>query len=96
MFRLHNTNLQAEINAFRTSLNEQNVTKEITRQLTERQRFIIDLLTQNAIVTIPEMSRKMAVTERTIKRDLQQLKQLSILRRIGGRKEGHWEIKLEH
>ena len=96
MFRLHNTNLQAEIHAFRTSLDEQNVTKEITRQFTERQRLIVELLTQNATATIPEMSRKMAVTERTIKRDLQQLQQLGILRRIGGRKEGHWALKLEH
>jgi len=84
--------LQAEIKAFVTSLEGGNVTKETNAQLTERQRVLIALVQADSQISIPEMSRKTAVTERTIKRDLADLQAQGILRRVGGRKEGRWEI----
>ena len=92
MFRLHHQNLQAEIHAFVTSLDVENVTKEDHGKITDRQRILLQQIQTDSHITIPEMSRKTAVTERTIKRDLQQLQQLGLIKRIGGRKEGHWEI----
>lgn len=92
MLRLHDNNLQAEIEAFVTSLEGDNVTKETNAQLTERQRVLIALIQSNPQIAIPEMSRKTAVTERTIKRDLADLQAQGILRRVGGRKEGKWEV----
>ena len=68
------------------------VTKDVTIELTERQRILINLIRDNRTITIPEMSGKAAATERTIQRDLQYLQQLGLLCRIGGRKEGHWEV----
>ena len=50
------------------------------------------IIKENPQVSIPEMSRKTAVTERTIKRDLQLLQQRGLVERVGGRKEGHWEV----
>ena len=91
MTRLHHQNLQAEIHAFVTSQDE-NVTKEITDKQTERQRILMRIIKENPQVSIPEMSRKTAVTERTIKRDLQLLQQRGLVERVGGRKEGHWEV----
>ena len=91
MFRLHHQNLQAEVHAFVTS-QEENVTKEITDKQTERQRILMRIIKENPQVSIPEMSRKTAVTERTIKRDLQLLQQRGLVERVGGRKEGHWEV----
>ena len=75
-----------------TSLKGENVTKEVAIQLTERQRVLIRFIQENPQIAIPEMSRKAAVTERTIKRDLADLQLRGVLRRVGGRKEGHWEI----
>lgn len=92
MLRLHDSNLQAEIKAFVTSLEGENVTKEYTAQLTERQRVLVGLIQNDPQIAIPEMSRKTAVTERTVKRDLADLQVQGILRRVGGRKEGYWEI----
>ena len=92
MLRLHHQNLQAEIHAFVTSLDGENVTKEITDKQTERQRILMRIIKENPQVSIPEMSRKTAVTERTIKRDLQLLQQRGLVERVGGRKEGHWEV----
>lgn len=92
MLRLHNQNLQAEINAYKTSINDINVGKDVVKELNERQYFILEILTKDSTLTIPQMSGKTAATERTIQRDLQYLQQLGLLRRIGGRKEGYWEV----
>jgi len=67
-----------------------NVTKDVTKQLTERQRLILDMIRDDNSVTIPEMSRKANVSERTIKRDITKLQELRLLKREGGRKEGRW------
>ena len=89
---LHNTNLKAEIAAFVTSTEETNVTKEKTTKLTDRQLIIIQTIKTNPHIAIPEMSRKTGVTERTIKRDIAYLQSIGLLRRVGGRKEGHWVL----
>ena len=68
------------------------VTKDATLELTERQKVILLVIKENPLVTIPEMSLKMNVVTRTIKRDLEVLKSKGFLKREGSRKEGHWEI----
>ena len=68
------------------------VTKDATHELTERQKVILLVIKENPLVTIPEMSLKMNVVTRTIKRDIEVLKSKGFLKREGSRKEGHWEI----
>ena len=72
---------------------EQDVTKDVTKELTERQKLIIELINKNALVTIPEMSQKTGVVIRTIKRDIEDLQAKGILTREGGRKGGRWVRK---
>ena len=96
MLRLHNQNLQSEINAYKTSINDINVGKDVVKELNERQHFILEILAKDSTLTIPQMSGKTAATERTIQRDLQYLQQLGLLRRIGGRKEGYWQVIHPH
>jgi ATP-dependent DNA helicase RecG len=74
-----------------------NVIKEpqyVTKKLSERQEIIINLIRQNPLVTIPEMSLKIGVVSRTIKRDIKDLQSEGIIAREGGRKEGRWVIKM--
>ena len=103
MLRLHNQNLQSEINAYKTSINDIIVGKDVGKdvgkgqsvhrqKLNERQYLILEMLAKDGTLTIPQMSGKAATTERTIQRDLQYLQQLGLLRRIGGRKEGYWDV----
>lgn len=77
--------------------NDKNVTKDVTKDVTkeipERQMIILDLIRENKNLTIPEMSLKTNVTERTIKRDIANLQELGIISREGGRKDGSWIIK---
>lgn len=66
----------------------------VTKELSERQEIIINLIRQNPLVTIPEMSLKIGVVSRTIKRDIKDLQSEGIITREGGRKEGRWVIKM--
>ena len=67
-----------------------NVTKDVTKELSERQELILGLIDKNPSVTISEMSLKIGVTTRTIKRDIGLLIGSGVLKREGGRKEGEW------
>jgi predicted HTH transcriptional regulator len=71
----------------------ENVTKDVTKELTDRQKIILEIIKENSLVTIPEMSLKTGVTTRTIKRDIEDLQSWGILFRKGGRKDGEWIIK---
>ena len=67
-------------------------------ELTERQQVILELVsadpTLSAKALSEKMSEKSSVNERTIERDIAKLKKLDYLRRIGGRKDGHWEVNI--
>lgn len=71
-------------------------------ELTERQRVILELISIDSTLSAKTLSEKMSekmsekssVNERTIERDIAKLKKLDYLRRIGGRKDGHWEINI--
>ena len=91
MLRIHQHNLSAEIAAFNASM-EANDTKDDTKQLTDRQEIILDLIREDDTTTISQMIQKIQVSEITIKRELSILKKMGILERIGGRKEGKWLI----
>ena len=55
---------------------------------------ILENCLENPNITIPEMAQKLAVTERSIQRNIQKLQDEGFLKRIGGRKEGYWEVNL--
>lgn len=38
------------------------------------------------------MSTRLGVNEKTVRRDIDDLKAKGLIIRVGGRKEGHWEI----
>lgn len=58
----------------------------------ETARKILAALVANSSMTIPELSRQFGVTERSIQRNIQKLQDSGLLRRVGGRKGGHWEV----
>lgn len=53
---------------------------------------ILDASRQNSTITIPELSALLGITERSVERNIQKLQQNGLLRRVGGRKEGRWEV----
>lgn len=66
--------------------------EDVPKELSERQNIILDLIKENPLVTIPEMSLKTGVVATTVKRDIEYLQAKGVIVRKGGRKEGHWKI----
>ena len=53
---------------------------------------ILELIKENRYITIPELSQEIGVAERTIERNLQNLQNKNLLKRVGGAKGGYWEV----
>ena len=66
--------------------------KDILKKVSDRQGLILLLIKTNELITIQEMTQKVKVSEKTIKRELATLQEKGILTREGGRKDGHWVI----
>lgn len=68
----------------------ENVGKEKSLELSERQQNIISVVKCHPEITIPELAQRMSgkktVTTRTIERDIAALQTKGILKREGGRK----------
>ena len=69
-----------------------NETKDETKQLSERQQLIVQIIQEDDTITINEMAQKANVAEITIKRELATLQEKDIPTREGGRKDGRWVI----
>ena len=67
-------------------------TKDSTKELTDRQLVIIELLYQNGTINIPDLAQKTNVTERTIKRDISILQKNGYIERMNGKKGGYWQV----
>ena len=61
-------------------------------KISELDNRIIRLIKENKYITFPELSKETAKSEPTIHRHLDRLIKLDIIRRVGLRKSGYWEI----
>jgi len=69
------------------------VTENVTENVTEKRLvLIINEIKKNPQVSYEQLSNLLGVTKMTISRDIEKLKQLDILKRIGPAKGGHWQI----
>lgn len=77
-----------------------NVAVNVAEELTERQRFIIELVKKgitddvalNVAVNTKYLSQKLNVNRKTIQRDIAYLQERKLLQWVGSDKTGHWEI----
>jgi ATP-dependent DNA helicase RecG len=53
---------------------------------------IIVLINKNPKITIPEMSKEIGITERSVERNINKLKEQALLVRIGSDKGGYWKV----
>jgi len=53
---------------------------------------ILDLLAQDGELTIPQLAEQIGITPRAIEKNIQKLQDSGLLKRVGGRKEGHWKV----
>jgi len=71
---------------------EPGLSEKSTRTVGKTSEKILAAIQDSGAVTIAELARATGVTERTIERNLQKLQAMGRIRRIGGRKQGYWEI----
>ena len=53
---------------------------------------MLNFLAANGTATIPEMAAKLNLTANDVNYHLRKLQQTTRLKRVGGRKEGYWEV----
>ena len=70
-----------------------NGVKDGVKELTDIQCVIIREMENNPSITTRELAQKTDIKFRTIQRYINQLQEMGIVSRVGGRKEGLWEVK---
>ena len=60
--------------------------------LKDRQKKVVAAIVKDSHVSAKELAEKFGVTEKTIKRDLQLLKQQNLITRVGADKNGYWKV----
>ena len=60
--------------------------------LKDRQKKVITALSKDPHASAQKLAEKFGVTEKTIKRDLQLLKQQNLITRVGADKNGYWKV----
>ena len=67
-------------------------TKDGTKELTERQLVILNLIKKDDKITSSVLTQKTGISQRTLMRELATLNEIGIITREGGRKDGRWVI----
>jgi ATP-dependent DNA helicase RecG len=83
------------VTLFKTKITnkELNVVENVVDNVVEKRlNKILNFLKQNSQLSANEISKLLGITERTVQRDLNKLKNLNKIKRIGSDKGGHWEI----
>ena len=63
------------------------------KDITEREKIIIDLIKSNPQITLTEISDKIDKSLRTVNNAMKALQEKGIIERSGGKKNGSWKVK---
>ena len=67
--------------------------KGCKKELSDLQKLILDMLSEDSKTTIPELAGKMGMSARKVSQELKSLREeFQVLKREGGRKNGYWVI----
>jgi ATP-dependent DNA helicase RecG len=64
----------------------------ISDTINDRQRLILTTITRSQQITMTELAEQTKVGLAAVKRDIDALKEKDIIKRIGSRKTGYWQI----
>lgn len=77
-------------------VNSVDVVKDVVNNLSDRQHLILEMIRKDNTLSARAMSERLSgegkVSERTVQRDLETMKKMGILSRIGGPFNGKWTI----
>jgi len=69
-----------------------NVPENVPENVPDRLKMIRDFMSKNNKIKISELAKRLSVNEKTIKRDIEKLKEEGLLKRVGGAKGGSWVV----
>ena len=61
--------------------------------MNQTQQKIIEMILLNPKMTQAAMAEELGVTSRAVKKNIKELNERGILRRVGSARSGYWEIK---
>lgn len=64
----------------------------INASLTDFQVQLVDLIAENPFISYEVLAEKLNKNRTTVMRNIQKLKELGILKRVGPKKSGYWEV----
>ncbi len=77
---------------YRKAEGPKRVLKGVLKGLTKNQERIISEVRKNPKITSEELAKIVGISSRKIRDNMKKLKEEGLIKRIGGRKEGHWEV----
>ena len=91
------------VNLYRPSYNEvhqkvhqsspKKAPKSSPKDVNQTQQKIIEMILLNPKMTQAAMAEELGVTSRAVKKNIKELNERGILRRVGSARSGYWEIK---
>ena len=63
--------------------------------MNQNQKKICQKIYENENITIQKLANNIGISPRSVERNIKKLREEEILKRVGGRKEGHWELQLD-
>ena len=57
-----------------------------------RKSMIINFIRADSSISLRKLSKNLGVSSKTVQREIEKLKVKNVIRRVGGDKDGHWEI----
>jgi Fic family protein len=71
----------------------ENVPKNVTDNVPkDRVEFILYKMSENKFITIKELAEALNVNEKTVKRDIEKLKEKNKIQRVGSARKGEWIV----
>ena len=77
---------------FRFTFYRKNVHGHVQVKLSDRDLKILEIMKKESSITIKDLSKEFNVTEKTIFRAIQKLKELNKIERVGSDKNGYWKV----
>lgn len=67
-------------------------TPNINATLNNTQIALLELLHENNVYTYDELASRVMLNRKNVYNNLKKLQELGLIRRVGARKNGHWEV----
>lgn len=72
-----------------------NATVNATVKLSKTQKRIFSILHENKYATYDEMAKQLGIERTTVWRNVDTMKKNAVIKRVGGDKNGYWEVLLD-